>query len=105
MWGIGSRIQPLALSKELQPVGSRRDGETERPRAGSEYLIKRMARGGARKIVCLILTGKFDILEYCGGRVFSADVCYVVQPEPAGLCDAVFRALSLVPTADHVVVG
>ncbi len=33
MWGIvpaagqGSRIQPLAFSKELLPVGSRRDGE------------------------------------------------------------------------------
>ena len=41
MWGIipaagaGSRIQPLAFSKELLPVGSRRDGETERPRAAS----------------------------------------------------------------------
>ena len=38
MWGIipaagaGSRIQPLAFSKELLPVGSRFDGETERPR-------------------------------------------------------------------------
>ena len=39
MWGIvpaagmGSRIQPLAFSKELLPVGSRHDGEVERPRA------------------------------------------------------------------------
>ena len=33
MWGIipaagqGSRMQPLAFSKELLPVGSRRDGD------------------------------------------------------------------------------
>ena len=39
MWGIipaagvGSRIQPLAFSKELLPVGGRHDGKTERPRA------------------------------------------------------------------------
>ena len=39
MWGIipaagnGTRIQPLAFSKELLPVGSRFDGDTERPRA------------------------------------------------------------------------
>jgi len=39
MWGIipaageGSRIQPLAFSKELLPVGSRFDNESERPRS------------------------------------------------------------------------
>ena len=48
MWGIipaagkGSRIQPLAFSKELLPVGSRYDGQTERPLAVSEYLVERM---------------------------------------------------------------
>ena len=53
MWGIipaagqGSRIQPLAFSKELLPVGSRRDGERERPRAVSEYLLERLVLGGA----------------------------------------------------------
>src|SRR5438067_522473 len=31
--GLGTRIQPLAFSKELLPVGTRRDGETEGPRA------------------------------------------------------------------------
>ena len=42
MWGIipaagnGTRIQPLAFSKELLPVGDRDDGE--RPKAVSEYL-------------------------------------------------------------------
>src|SRR5689334_13933934 len=53
MWGIipaaghGSRIQPLAFSKELLPVGSRFDGVSERPRAVSEYLVERMQAGGA----------------------------------------------------------
>ena len=52
--GIGSRIQPLAFSKELLPVGSRHDGTAERPRAVSEYLMDRMiadhyeVRGGAK---------------------------------------------------------
>jgi glucose-1-phosphate thymidylyltransferase len=56
MWGIvpaagkGSRIQPLASSKELLPVGSRHDGEAERPMAVSEYLVERMILGGATKI-------------------------------------------------------
>ena len=35
--GIGSRIQPLAFSKELLPIGSRLEAGTERPRAVSEH--------------------------------------------------------------------
>lgn len=111
MWGIipaagvGSRIQPLAFSKELLPVGSRIDGDIERPRAVSEYLVERMIAGGARKICFVISPGKSDILEYYGGNVYSADVCYAVQPRPAGLCDAIFRALPLVHPDEPVMVG
>ena len=47
--GIGSRIQPLAFSKELLPVGSRLEAGVERPRAVGEYLIERMILGGADK--------------------------------------------------------
>src|SRR5215204_4525126 len=90
--GIGSRIQPLAFSKELLPVGSRLDGSVERPMAVSEYLVERMLRGGARKICFVISPGKSDILEYYGGGFDDAVICYAVQPRPAGLCDAVFRA-------------
>src|SRR5436190_14110795 len=95
--GIGSRIQPLAFSKELLPVGSRREGDIERPRAVSDYLVERMIRGGANKLCFVISPGKSDILEYYGGKVYSADVCYAVQPDPAGLCDAIFRAMPLIP--------
>src|SRR3954466_1335017 len=102
MWGIipaagaGSRIQPLAFSKELLPVGSRFDDGTERPRAVSEYLVERMIQGGAEKICFVIAPGKSDILEYYGSQIGRAELCYVVQPRPAGLCDALFRAIPLV---------
>jgi glucose-1-phosphate thymidylyltransferase len=111
MWGIipaagvGSRIQPLAFSKELLPVGSRLDGGTERPRAVSEYLLERMIIGGATKICFVISPGKSDILEYYGAGVGPASLSYVVQPKPAGLCDAVFRGLPLVSPDELVVVG
>jgi glucose-1-phosphate thymidylyltransferase len=111
IWGIvpaaghGSRIQPLAFSKELLPVGSRRDGERERPRAVSEYLVERLVLGGADRICFVIAPGKSDILHYYGGEAFSASIVYAVQPEPAGLCDAIFRALPLVGRADTIVVG
>ncbi|WP_407700600.1 sugar phosphate nucleotidyltransferase [Steroidobacter gossypii] len=111
MWGIvpaagrGSRIQPLAFSKELLPVGSRTLHDTQRPCAVSEYLLERMIRGGADKICFVIGAGKSDILEYFGGQFGSADLAYVVQPQPAGLCDAVFRARALVARNDTVAIG
>jgi dTDP-glucose pyrophosphorylase len=111
MWGIipaagaGSRIQPLAFSKELLPVGSRVDGARERPRAVSEYLVDRMLAGGADKLCFVISPGKSDILQYYGARVGFADVAYVVQPKPAGLCDAIFRAAPFVQRHEPVLIG
>src|SRR5579863_5653091 len=112
MWGIipaagkGSRIQPLAFSKELLPVGSRVDSAgRERPRAVSEYLLERMLLAGVDKFCFVISPGKSDILEYFGGRVDGADVCYVVQSQPAGLCDALFCARPLIAEYDAVMVG
>lgn len=111
MWGVipaagaGSRIQPLAFSKELLPVGSRADGALERPRAVSEYLIDRLLAAGVDKICFVISPGKSDIMEYYGGAVGAADLCYVVQPKPAGLCDAIFRALPLIRADETVAIG
>src|SRR5690349_14730563 len=111
MWGIipaaggGTRIQPLAFSKELLPVGSRADGAEERPRAVSEYLVERMIRAGVTKICFVISSGKSDIMEYYGGAIGGAAIAYVVQPQPAGLCDAIFRAVPLIDAQERVVIG
>jgi glucose-1-phosphate thymidylyltransferase len=111
MWGIipaagrGSRIQPLAFSKELLPVGSRLEAGIERPCAVSEYLCERMIAGGADKLCFVISPGKSDIMEYYGGSYGSASIAYVVQPEPAGLCDAIFRVAPLVAPDEEVLIG
>ena len=111
MWGIipaagaGSRIQPLAFSKELLPVGSQISNGQERPRAVSEYLVERMVLGGADKLCFVISPGKTDILSYYGSRLWGADIAYVVQPAPGGLCDAIFRAAPLISPAEEVVIG
>jgi glucose-1-phosphate thymidylyltransferase len=103
--GIGSRIQPLAFSKELLPVGSRVVDGTERPRAVSEHLVERMIRAGADRLCLVISPGKSDILEYYGGAVGPARICYVVQPAAAGLCDALFRALPFIGPEEEILVG
>ncbi len=117
MWGIipaagnAMRIQPLAFSKELLPVGSRFDPlGVERPRAVSEYLVERMMRAGARKICFVISPLKADILQYyggryCGGEIGDAAIAYVIQGQASGLCDAVFCAVPLVHPDEPVLVG
>lgn len=112
MWGIipaagnGTRIQPLAFSKELLPVGCRSEAVIERPKAVSEYLVERMMQGGADKICFVISPGKCDIVEYYGcGRVPGAEVAFVVQPRAVGLCDAIFRAHPVIPKDEPVLVG
>ena len=112
MWGIipaagnGTRIQPLAFSKELLPVGAFRDADgAERPKAVSEYLVERMVAGGATKICFVISPTKSDIVRYYGGGIGRVDTAFVVQPQAAGLCDAIFRACPLVATDEPVIVG
>jgi dTDP-glucose pyrophosphorylase len=111
MWGIipaaglGSRIQPLAFSKELLPVGSRWVDGVERPKAVSEYVVERMVAAGVDKLCFVISPNKHDIVKYYGSEYAGASVCYVVQPEAAGLCDAVFRALPLVRPEEAALVG
>jgi dTDP-glucose pyrophosphorylase len=103
--GIGSRIQPLAFSKELLPVGSRMDGGVERPRAVTEYLLERMVLAGATRICFVISPVKGDIVQYFGGEYRGARLCYVVQNKPAGLCDALFQAAPLIADDEPVLVG
>jgi glucose-1-phosphate thymidylyltransferase len=111
-WGIipaagnGMRIQPLAFSKELLPVGSRVDtAGVERPRAVSEYLVERMVLAGARKLCFVISPWKSDILQYYGGTVAGADIAYVIQSQASGLCDAIFCAVPLVHPDEPVLIG
>lgn len=111
MWGIvpaagkGSRIQPLAFSKELLPMGADGDGNIQRPRAVGDFLVERLALAGVSRICMVISADKSDILEYYGGSAWNASICYTVQPKPAGLCDAIFRAAPVIHPDDPVLVG
>lgn len=109
MWGIvpaaglGTRIQPLAFSKELLPMVDTAGGGG--PRAISEFLLERLVAAGADRICFVISPGKSDIVRYYGASYRGTPLCYVVQPQAEGLCDALFRALPLIPPGEHAVMG
>ena len=103
--GLGTRIQPLAFSKELLPVGTRLDGNVERPRAVSEHLLERMLLAGVDRICFIISPAKTDIVSYFGARIGKVPICYVVQQNPYGLCDSLFSALPFISAEDQVLVG
>lgn len=110
-WGIvpaagrGTRIQPLAFSKELLPVGTRQDQGTERPRAVTEYLLERMIVSGVERVCFVISPEKTDIIRYFGAKIDTAPICYAIQQNPRGLCDALFSALPFIAPEDEVCVG
>ncbi|HLJ28509.1 MAG TPA: sugar phosphate nucleotidyltransferase [Candidatus Angelobacter sp.] len=103
--GAGERIQPLGCSKELLPVGSRFLDGVERPKAVSEYLVERMIAAGAEQICMIISAEKTDIVKYYAERNYAAEIFYVVQQRPQGLCDALFRAEPFAKTHDQVLIG
>jgi glucose-1-phosphate thymidylyltransferase len=103
--GAGERIQPLGCSKELLPVGSRAVEGVERPKAVSEYLVERMIAAGASQICMVISAAKTDIIEYYAQRDYAAEIFYVIQQKPRGLCDALFRAEPFARHHGQVLVG
>jgi glucose-1-phosphate thymidylyltransferase len=103
--GAGSRTQPLAFAKELLPLGARVEAQVARPRAVSEYLIERLILGGADRLCFVVGPDRSDLMSYYGGRVAGLPVCYVVQPKPVGLCDALFCASAFLGAREDAVVG
>lgn len=103
--GAGQRIQPLGFPKELLPVGSRRVAAVERPKAVSEYLVERMIAAGADQICFVISAEKSDLVKYYAERDYAAEIFYVVQQQPRGLCDALFRAAPFARVHDQVLLG
>lgn len=103
--GAGQRIQPLGCSKELLPVGSRQVDGVLRPKAVSEFLVERMIAAGATQICMVISAEKSDIVRYYAEREYSAEIFYVVQKNPAGLCDALFKAEPFIPDNEQVLIG
>jgi glucose-1-phosphate thymidylyltransferase len=104
--GAASRLQPLAFSKEMLPVGSTFDERgIERPKAVSEFLVERMIAAGADRICFVISPEKDDIIPYYAAHAAGRRICYVVQESARGLCDALFRAEHVLREHEDVLIG
>jgi dTDP-glucose pyrophosphorylase len=64
-----------------------------------------MTVAGATRICFVVSPGKSDIIEYFGGRLGDTSICYAVQSDPRGLCDALFTALAFIPQDSDVLIG
>ena len=101
--GLGSRLQPLGCSKELLPLGV--SGAGGAPRAVIEYLLERMLLAGADRIGIVISGAKTDIVRYVARSDGPTCLFFVLQPQPLGLCDAVFRVMPWVRAEELVLMG
>src|SRR2546427_9044123 len=92
--GLGTRMQPLAFSKEMLPVGTRYDGQTGRPLAVCEYLLERMLIDGAKRVCFVISPAKTAIMNYFGGPVGNSSIQYAVHEQPNCICYALFISVT-----------
>jgi dTDP-glucose pyrophosphorylase len=64
-----------------------------------------MLTAGVNRVCFVISPGKTDIVSYFGGKIGEAPICYTVQQNPNGLCDALFSALPFIAPEDEVYIG
>ena len=84
--GSGMRIAPLPCSKEIYPIGLKRDSGVEtRSKAVCEYLLERMKNGGVRNVFIVIRKDKSDIPAYLGdGFELGLNLAYLMMRNPNG---------------------
>jgi hypothetical protein len=71
----------------------------------AEHLVERLLRAGATRLCFVIAPGQAHLLDKFGGAIGFAHVCYTVQPQPRGFCDAIFRAMPLIHADEEVLVA
>jgi len=97
--GRGQRIAPLPCSKELYPVGFRRDERTGevRPKVVSHHLFDKFRAAGIDTAYVVVRSGKWDIPSYfVDGQVVGVDLAYVVIENSFGPADTLDRAYPFV---------
>ena len=98
-------FNPWLSQKNCFQCAGRQNGKERRPRAVSDYLVERLVIGGAKRICFVISPGSPTYSNTTAVPLTRPPLCYVIQPNPAGLCDSIFRALPVIDKAAPVLVG
>ena len=111
----GASFRPPATARASSRWRSRRSccrsaaASRERRRAAARgQRISGRAHGARRRRQDLLRDLALEVRHpaaITAARFGAADIAYVVQPKPAGLCDAIFRALPLIAPDEPVMVG
>lgn len=85
--GLGTRLAPLPMSKELFPLGFRDDGTGQlRPKVACHFLLEKMRRAGVQQAFLVLRAGKWDIPAYFGdGGMLDMRLAYLTVPVPFGV--------------------
>lgn len=94
--GLGSRLQPLAYSKELALVGEK---------AVIEYLIERMVIAGIKKIFITINPDKLDIPKYIATKSPYKDYCVFIVNYSKSLPDSIYGPARFLKKSDFLYFG
>jgi glucose-1-phosphate thymidylyltransferase len=86
--GLGTRISPLPMSKELFPIGFRAvEGKVgPRPKVVCHYLLEKMQRAGVAQAFFILRPGKWDIPAFLGdGADLGLHLAYLTVHVPFGV--------------------
>jgi glucose-1-phosphate thymidylyltransferase len=101
MAGFGTRIQPLAFSKELFPIGFARDGNGgARPKPVCSYVLEQMRQAGVSRAVIVLRAGKWDLPGYLldGSRI-GLPLAFVVSEGTGSASESLDKAFPFVARA------
>ncbi|MEA5466211.1 nucleotidyltransferase family protein [Leptothoe sp. PORK10 BA2] len=99
--GLGSRISPLPMSKELFPIGFQDLADQGlRPKVACQYLLEAMGEAGIQETFLILRPGKWDIPAYLGdGSQFNMRLAYVTVHVPFGVPFSLNQAYPFVKDA------
>lgn len=99
--GLGSRISPLSMSKELFPIGFQPLADKGlRPKVVCQYLLEAMGQAGVQETFLILRPGKWDIPAYLGdGSQLGVRLAYLTVHVPFGVPFSLNQAYPFVKDA------
>lgn len=103
--GLGTRLAPLAFSKEMFPIGYQIYKGELRPCPVSQYLVENLKKAEIYDVFFIISPSKTDIMSYyLNGYRFKMNFSYLIQTEPKGMVDALAQVSPWLPKGEEYLI-